>query len=289
MPDHERSRKCKRREAVRAVRAEGPNEGGRPPAAGSRKAWIVLVSLGTGALLLGSASAAYAQQTGLLGEALADLEALTSDPAKLTPAFRLAILMTLLSLAPALVMMLTCFVRIVIVLTLLRQAIGVATVPPTQVLIALALFLTLFVMQETFSTAYSKGVGPFLRGEVEDTVAFEATVAPFREYMLRQTRDEDLLLFEEISNKPLPDDPAELGLATLTPAYMLSELRTAFMIGFMLFLPFLVVDMVVASTLLSMGMIVVPPIMISLPLKLMIFVLVDGWNLVVGALVRGLV
>ena len=251
--------------------------------------WIALASLGIGALLLGSASVANAQQSGILGDALADLEALTSNPEKLTPAFRLAILMTLLSLAPALVMMLTCFVRIVIVLTLLRQAIGVQTVPPTQVLVALALFLTIFVMQDTFTTAYSSGVGPFLRGEIDDSVAFEATVSPFRDYMLRQTRDEDLLLFEEISEVPLPDDPSQLSLATLTPAYMLSELRTAFIIGFMLFLPFLVIDMVVASTLLSMGMIVVPPIMISLPLKLMIFVLVDGWNLVIGALVRGLV
>ena len=182
-----------------------------------------------------------------------------------------------------------CSAQIVTALTLLRQAIGIQTVPPTQVLVALALFLTMFVMQDTFTRAYSEGVGPFLRGEIDDTVAFEASVGPFREYMLRQTRDEDLLLFEEISNRPMPEDPSELSIATLTPAYMLSELRTAFMIGFMLFLPFLVVDMVVASTLLSMGMIVVPPIMISLPLKLMIFVLVDGWNLVVGALVRGLV
>ena len=197
--------------------------------------------------------------------------------------------MTLLSLAPALVMMLTCFVRIVIVLTLLRQAIGVQTVPPTQVLVTLALFLTLFVMQGTFETAYSEGIGPFLRGQIEDVEAFDRSVAPFRTYMLAQTRDEDLLLFEEISERKLPDDPAELSLSTLTPAYMLSELRTGFLIGFMLFLPFLVIDMIVASTLLSMGMIVVPPIMISLPLKLMIFVLVDGWNLVVGALVRGLV
>lgn len=254
----------------------------------SRRARIALAGFGVGALVLGFATLSSAQESGLLGEALSDLEALTADPDKLTPAFRLAILMTLLSLAPALVMMLTCFVRIVIVLTLLRQAIGVATVPPTQVLIALALFLTLFVMQGTFGEAYSRGVGPFLRGEVDDAIAFEATVAPFRTYMLRQTRSEDLLLFEEISDQPLPEDPEKLGLATLTPAYMLSELRTGFMIGFMLFLPFLVVDMVVASTLLSMGMIVVPPIMISLPLKLMIFVLVDGWNLVIGALVRGL-
>ncbi len=250
--------------------------------------WAALACFGIVTVLLGSASVANAQQSGILGEALADLETLMDNPEKLTPAFRLAILMTLLSLAPALVMMLTCFVRIVIVLTLLRQAIGIQTVPPTQVLVALALFLTMFVMQGTFTKAYSAGVGPFLRGEIDDTVAFEASFEPFREYMLRQTRDEDLLLFEEISNRPLPEDPSELSIATLTPAYMLSELRTAFMIGFMLFLPFLVVDMVVASTLLSMGMIVVPPIMISLPLKLMIFVLVDGWNLVVGALVRGL-
>jgi flagellar biosynthetic protein FliP len=229
-----------------------------------------------------------AQGSGMLGAALSDLDALASDPTRLTPAFRLAILVTLLSLAPALVMMLTCFVRIVIVLTLLRQALGVLNAPPTQVLVSLALFLTLFVMQPAFDQAYSAGIGPFLRGELSNEVAFENTVSPLRSYMLGQTREEDLLLFEEISRRPLPEQPSELSLSILVPAFMLSELRTAFLIGFMLFLPFLVIDMVVASTLLSMGMIVVPPVMISLPLKLMVFVLVDGWNLIVGALVRGI-
>lgn len=196
--------------------------------------------------------------------------------------------MTLLSLAPALVMMLTCFIRVLVVLTLLRQAIGVMQVPPTQILTALALFLTLFVMQPTFEQAYSTGVGPYLRGELEDTVAYEKIVTPFRTYMLRQTRNEDLLLFNEISQREAPESPETLSLSVLVPAYMLSELRTAFLIGAMLFLPFLVIDMVVAATLLSMGMIVVPPMMIALPLKLMIFVLVDGWNLIIGAIVRGI-
>jgi len=230
-----------------------------------------------------------AGESNLLGDALADLDTLTSDPTRLTPAFRLAILVTILSLAPALVMMLTCFVRIVIVLTLLRQALGVINAPPTQVLISLALFLTLFVMQPAFDQAYATGIGPFLRGELSNEVAFENTVSPLRSYMLDQTRAEDLILFEEISKRPLPEDPQALSLTVLVPAFMLSELRTSFLIGFMLFLPFLVIDMVVASTLLSMGMIVVPPVMISLPLKLMVFVLVDGWNLIVGALVRGIV
>jgi len=197
-------------------------------------------------------------------------------------------LMTVLSLAPALVMMVTCFVRIVVILTLLRQAIGVQNVPPTQVLIALSLFLTIFVMQPTFDTAYSTGVGPFLRGEIGDTQAIDASIGPFRDYMLRQTRAEDLTLFQEIAHAEPPESAEDLRLSILVPAYMLSELRTAFLIGFMLFLPFLVIDMVVASTLLSMGMIVVPPMMIALPLKLMIFVLVDGWNLIVGAIIRGI-
>jgi len=231
---------------------------------------------------------ALAADPGMLGQTLQDLEQLTQDPTRLAPVFRLAILMTVLSLAPAMVMMVTCFVRIAVVLSLMRQAIGVQQVPPTQVLMSLALFLTVFVMQPTFEQAYSAGAGPYLRGELEDAVAFERTVAPFREYMLKQTRDEDLLLFEEISARALPDDPKEVQLSLLIPAYMLSELRSAFIIGFMLFLPFLVMDMVVASTLLSMGMIVVPPVMISLPLKLMLFVLVDGWNLIVGSIVRGL-
>ena len=241
------------------------------------------------AVLLVLPATAFAQEAGgLISQTLRDFESLTQDPTKLTPAFRLAILVTLLSLAPALVMMLTCFVRVVVVLTLLRQAIGLQQVPPTNVIMALSLFLTLFVMQPTFDAAYTTGIGPFLRGEVEDTAAFEGTVGPFRDFMLRQTRDEDLLLFEEISHTQLPEDPKDVSLSILVPAYMLSELRTAFLIGFMLFLPFLVIDMVVAATLLSVGMIVVPPIVISLPIKLMIFVLVDGWNLVIGALVRGI-
>ncbi|MCP4006721.1 MAG: flagellar type III secretion system pore protein FliP [bacterium] len=243
------------------------------------------------AVVMATAGAVQAQEpsAGMMTDALSDLDSLMDDPERLTPAFRLAILVTVLSLAPALVMMVTCFVRVVVVLTLLRQALGVQQTPPTQVIMSLSLFLTIFVMQPTFDQAYAAGVGPFLRGELENSVAFDTTVGPFRDYMLRQTRDEDLLLFEEISNRPLPEEPQEISLSLLVPAYMLSELRTAFMIGFMLFLPFLVIDMVVASTLLSMGMIVVPPVMISLPLKLMIFVLVDGWNLVVGALVRGIV
>jgi flagellar biosynthetic protein FliP len=247
---------------------------------------IAALVAGACALLLW-ASAAHAQDGELLGKTLRDLESLASDPTRLTPAFRLAILMSVLSLAPAIVMMVTCFVRVAVVLALLRQALGVQQVPPTQVLMALALFITAFVMQPTFEQAYESGVGPYLAGKIDDQAAFEQTVGPFRSYMLRQTREQDLLLFEEIAQRPLPEKPEQTPLSMLMPAFMLSELRTAFVIGFMLFLPFLVMDMVVASTLLSMGMIVVPPVMISLPLKLMLFVLVDGWNLIVGSLVRG--
>ena len=241
------------------------------------------------AVLCCGAPALLSAAPGDVGQTLSELEALASDPTRLTPIFRLAILMTFLSLAPAIVMMVTCFVRIAVVLSLMRQALGVQQVPPTQVLMSLALFLTIFVMQPTFEQAYSAGVGPYLAGELPDVDAFDRTVAPFRTYMLRQTRDEDLLLFEEISAQALPDEPEATPLSVLIPAYMLSELRSAFIIGFLLFLPFLVMDMVVASTLLSMGMIVVPPVMISLPLKLMLFVLVDGWNLIIGSIVRGLV
>ncbi len=183
--------------------------------------WVALVPVAA-ALLLAPATALAQEAGGLIGQTLRDFEQLTQDPAKLTPAFRIAILVTLLSLAPALVMMLTCFVRIVVVLTLLRQAIGLQQVPPTQVLMALSLFLTLFVMQPTFEAAYLAGVGPFLRGEIDDAVAFEGAASPFRDFMLRQTRDEDLILFEEISNSPLPEDPEELKLSILVPAYMLS-------------------------------------------------------------------
>jgi flagellar biosynthetic protein FliP len=231
---------------------------------------------------------ALAAEPGTLGLALADLERMAADPTRLAPVFRLALLMTVLSLAPAVVMMVTCFVRVSVVLSLLRQALGLQQIPPNQVLMALALFLTFFVMQPTLDQSYARGIGPYLRGELADEAAFQASVGPFRDYMLRQTRDADLLLFEEISQRPLPEDPAQVQLSTLIPAFMLSELRTAFILGFMLYLPFLVIDMVVASTLLSMGMIVVPPVMISLPLKLLVFVLVDGWNLIVGSLVKGI-
>lgn len=252
-----------------------------------------LFALGAGALLLCGAALAHAAESpapaGIVSSTLSELEALSQDPTKLTPAFRIAILMTLLSLAPALVMMVTCFVRIAVILTLLRQALGVQQVPPTQVLMSLAVFLTIFVMQPSFEASYRAGIGPYLKGELEDVEAWEQSVAPFRSYMLRQTRDQDLLLFEEISQRALPDDPEQVDLSLLIPAFMLSELRASFIIGFMIFLPFLVMDMVVASALLSMGMIVVPPVMISLPLKLMLFVLVDGWNLIIGSVVRGLV
>jgi flagellar biosynthesis protein FliP len=251
---------------------------------------LALIGLGTAALVLGGAALAHAAETpGVVATTLSELEALSQDPAKLTPAFRIAILMTLLSLAPAIVMMVTCFVRIAVILTLLRQALGVQQVPPTQVLMSLAVFLTIFVMQPSFEASYNAGIGPYLKGELEDVDAWEKSVAPFRSYMLRQTRDQDLQLFEEIAQRALPDDPEDVDLSILIPAFMLSELRAAFIIGFMIFLPFLVMDMVVASALLSMGMIVVPPVMISLPLKLMLFVLVDGWNLIIGSVVRGLV
>jgi flagellar biosynthesis protein FliP len=242
------------------------------------------LALGAGLLLL--AAPAHGQDT-VLRDTLGELNNLTSDPTRLTPAFRVAILMTILSLAPAIVMMVTCFVRVAVVLSLLRQAIGVQQVPPNQVLMALALFLTFFVMQPTFEQAYNTGVSPYLAGKLDDAAAFDQTVGPFRAYMLRQTRDEDLQLFEEVAQRALPEKPEDTPLSMLVPAFMISELRTAFLIGFMLFLPFLVIDMVVASVLLSMGMIVVPPVMISLPLKLMLFVLVNGWNLIIASIVKG--
>ena len=253
-----------------------------------RRPLAALGLIGIGLLLVWPVNVAAQEAGGLIGQTVRDLETLTEDPGPLTPMFRVAILVTLLSLAPALVMMLTCFVRIVVVLTLLRQAMGVQQVPPNQVIMALSLFLTMFVMQPTFEQSYSAGIGPFLQGNVDDSIAFEAAVSPFRNYMLRQTRDEDLILFEEISRTELPEDLNEVGLSLLVPAYILSELRTAFLIGLMLFLPFLVIDMVIALTLVSVGMIVVPPMVIALPIKIMIFVLVDGWNLVVGALVPGI-
>ncbi len=200
-------------------------------------------------------------------------------------AIQLVLLLTVLSLAPGILMTVTSFTRIVVALSLLRSGLGAQGVPPNPVIISLALFLSFFVMAPTFDKAWEQGVKPYQAGQITETVAFERTSEPFRQFMLTQVRDDDLKLFNSLARKP-PVARADTGLATLMPAFMISELRRAFEIGFLLLLPFLVIDLAVAAVLMAMGMMMLPPPTISLPCKIIFFVLVDGWALVAGSLVR---
>jgi flagellar biosynthetic protein FliP len=199
---------------------------------------------------------------------------------------QLIALLTVLSLAPSILVMVTSFTRIVVVLSLLRTALGTATAPPNAVLISLAMFLTAFVMWPTFTTAYDVGVRPLVANEITPEQAFERASDPFRVFMMKNVRDKDLKLFQDLSRQPVPDKPEDMSLRVLVPSFMISELKRAFEIGFLLFLPFLIIDLVVASVLMSMGMMMLPPVVVSLPFKLIFFVLVDGWHLVAGSLVQ---
>lgn len=195
-------------------------------------------------------------------------------------------LLTVLSLAPSILVMMTSFTRIIVVLSFLRTAIGIQQTPPNTVMISLALFLTFFIMAPTLQAAYDNGVAPLVREEIDEVAAFEETVAPFHAFMREHVRENDLKLFVELGNIGEIETPEAVPLRVLIPAFMISELRRAFEIGFMLFLPFLIIDMVTASILMSMGMMMLPPVMISLPFKIIFFVLVDGWYLICGSLIQ---
>lgn len=193
-------------------------------------------------------------------------------------------LMTALSLLPGMLIMMTSFTRIVIVLAIVRQALGTAQTPSNQVLIGLALFLTFFIMVPVFDELNTQALQPYLNEEIEAGVALERASVPIRNFMLNQTRESDLQLFADISNRGPIADPSEVPFSLLLPAFVTSELKTAFQIGFLMFIPFLVIDLVVASVLMSMGMMMLSPLIISLPFKIMLFVLVDGWGLIMGTL-----
>ena len=193
---------------------------------------------------------------------------------------------TVLSLAPSILIMMTSFTRIVVVLSLLRTALGTATAPPNAVIVALALFLTAFVMGPALQNAYDTGIRPLINNEISVEQAFQRSSEPLKLFMQKNVREKDLALFADLSREPRPATPEELSLRILVPAFMISELKRAFEIGFLLFLPFLVIDLVVASVLMSMGMMMLPPVVVSLPFKLIFFVLVDGWHLVAGSLVQ---
>ena len=199
---------------------------------------------------------------------------------------QLILIITVLSVAPSLLLMVTSFTRIVIVLSFLRQSMGTQQTPPNQVLISLALFLSIFIMMPTFQTAYDNGLKPLIDGQIEETEAIERSVEPFRVFMMRHVRERDLLLFTSIARVPDEEARQKMPLRVLVPAFMISELKRAFEIGFLIFVPFLIIDMVVASVLMAMGMMMLPPIIIALPFKIIFFVLVDGWYMVAGSLVR---
>ena len=199
---------------------------------------------------------------------------------------QIVILVTVLSLAPSILVMVTSFTRIVVVLSFLRSALGIQQTPPNSVLISLALFLTLFVMMPTLQAVYDEAIEPLIDERIEELEAVDRAAAPVRRFMLQHVREQDLELFLDMSETGELEEPQDTPLRALVPAFMISELKRAFEIGFLLFLPFLIIDMVVASILMSMGMLMLPPIMISLPFKLIFFVLVDGWYLVAGSLVQ---
>ncbi|MBN2717495.1 MAG: flagellar type III secretion system pore protein FliP [Deltaproteobacteria bacterium] len=210
----------------------------------------------------------------------------TDSPAELVTGLKILALLTILALAPAILMTLTSFTRIVIILSFLRTAIGTQNAPPNQVMIGLSLFLTFFIMAPVGEKINDTALIPYKEGQLNDEQALEAAMAPMREFMLQYTREKDLMLFYEVSELPLPKTAEEVAFRALVPAFIISELKTAFEMGFMLFIPFIVLDIAIASMLMSMGMIMLPPALISLPLKLMLFVVVDGWNLIISSIVK---
>ena len=193
--------------------------------------------------------------------------------------------LTLLSVAPALLLMCTSFTKIFVVLSITRNALGLTNVPPNQVIAGLSLFLSLFIMGPVLSQVNDAGVQPYLKGEKTQTVAFNDGAAPLRQFMLKHTRKDEIALFTKVADKPAPKNAADVPLSTLVPAFTLSELRAAFVIGFVVYIPFLVIDMVVSAALMSLGMMMLPPVTVSLPFKMLLFVLVNGWGLIVTSLV----
>lgn len=211
----------------------------------------------------------------------------TGEKADLSTGIQILILLTALSLAPAFLLMLTSFTRIVIVLSFVRSALSMQQTPPTQILIGIALFLTFFVMAPTWKTVNSEAIAPYMAGKISYREAIERGEKPIRDFMFRQTRERDLALMVQISKINRPKNEADIPTHVLIPAFIVSELNTAFKMGFMLFIPFIVIDMVIASILMSMGMMMLPPVMISLPFKILLFVMADGWHLIVRSLVTG--
>ena len=241
----------------------------------------MLLTLVGGMLLLLLPAVVTAQEVQLPG---VSVDITGSDQQEVATAIKILLGLTVLSLAPAILIVMTSFTRIIIVLSILRQALAMQQTPPNTVLVSLALILTAFSMMPVFETSYAAAYKPYMDNQMSTEVALEKALVPFREFMVSQMREQDLALMVEISGSEQPETIADVDTVQLVPAFLLSELKTAFQIGFVLFLPFLLIDIVVASILMSMGMLMVPPMMISLPIKILMFVLIDGWYLVVSSL-----
>ncbi|WP_129596955.1 flagellar type III secretion system pore protein FliP [Anaerophilus nitritogenes] len=209
------------------------------------------------------------------------------NPQEVANSIQILFILTILALAPSILMMMTCFTRIIIVLSFIRKAIATQTTPPNQVLIGLALFLTFFIMAPIGSEINEKAIQPYLNQEISEEVALDNALKPVRGFMFKQTREKDLSLFIDISGSEKPKKLEDIPTKALIPAFIISELKTGFQIGYVLFIPFIVIDMVVSSTLMSMGMMMLPPVMISMPFKILLFILVDGWNLIIKSLIMG--
>ncbi len=243
-----------------------------------KRVFIVGSALGLLTMLL--TSSAFSQ----VGMPIVNMVDDGSGGTKYSLTLQLLALMTVLTLLPSLLLMMTSFVRIIIVMSLLRQALGTAQTPPNQVLLGMALFLTLFIMSPVLSTVYDEAITPYFEEQISFETALAKAEAPFRVFMLNQTRETDIAMFVEIAGNENIQEPADVPFTTLVPAFITSELKSAFSIGFLIYIPFVVIDLVVASVLMSMGMMMLSPMMISMPFKLMLFVLVDGWTLIMGSL-----
>jgi flagellar biosynthetic protein FliP len=245
---------------------------------------IALTSLIMGIGFLFCASGAMAQAPSLPNLTIGIGE--TNNPQQVSTLLQILLLLTVLTLAPAIVVMMTSFTRLAIVLSLVRTALGTQQMPPNQIIIGLALLLTFFIMTPVFNQINDEALKPYLAGEISQEDAMAKAVKPIRAFMLKQTRKKDLALFIDIAKLEKPDNYDEIPTIVLISSFVVSELKTAFQIGFVIYIPFLIIDMVVASVLLSMGMMMLPPFMVSLPFKLMLFVLIDGWNILVGSMVK---
>ena len=209
----------------------------------------------------------------------------SQNPEDLSATIQLMVALTVLTIAPSILLMTTAFIRIVVVLSFLRQAMSTQTTPPNMIIISLALFMTFYIMAPYWTEMNDNGLQPYLNGQITQEQALENIVNPMREFMFKQTRESDLALFVNLADAPRPESQEDVSTFTLIPAFVISELKTAFQIGFMIYIPFIVIDMIVATTLMSMGMMMLPPVMISLPFKILLFVMVDGWHLLIQSLI----